>query len=67
MSEPFYCVVCGQGSHRKDWASLKNPACDSHSKEQIAQAIAAKNPTPAPPVSPGPVLVPKAQPPAPTK
>ena len=66
MAEPFYCVVCGQGSHRKDWIGVKNPACDSHSKEQVAAAIAAKNPTPAP-ASPGPVLVPKAQPPAPTK
>jgi len=50
-----FCVVCGLGSHREDWASATNPACDSHSKDEVAKAVAAKakgngpkTPTPAP-------------------
>lgn len=36
------CVVCGQKSHRLDWQGAKAPACDSHSKEEIAKATAPK-------------------------
>ena len=35
------CVVCGQGSHRTDWATLDYPACDNHSKVEVAAAVAA--------------------------
>lgn len=35
------CVVCGTGSHRVDWQSVEFPACDSHSKDEIADAIKA--------------------------
>jgi hypothetical protein len=61
MAELVKCVVCGAGSHREDWQSKANPACDSHTKAEVAVAIAAKNPPPAP-VSP-----PVATPPIPTK
>ena len=40
MAEEKYCVVCGQGSHRTDWQDAEFPACDTHSKEQVATAIA---------------------------
>jgi len=32
------CIVCGQGSHREDWQDNPSPACDNHTKEQIAAA-----------------------------
>jgi len=35
------CVVCSLGSHRLDWASVEYPACDSHSKDEVANAIKA--------------------------
>ena len=38
------CVVCGLGSHRADWTSKANPACDSHTAEQVKAAIAALQP-----------------------
>jgi len=45
-----FCVVCGLGSHRADWQTRDNPACDSHSQEEVAAAIKAKSkPAPAPP------------------
>jgi len=50
-----YCVVCGMGSHRTDWAN-RTPACDNHSKEEVAAALAAKTKskasTPAPDAKP---------------
>lgn len=36
-----FCVVCGMGSHRTDWAN-RTPACDQHSKEEVAAALASK-------------------------
>jgi len=35
------CVVCGSGSHRVDWQSIEYPACDSHTKDEVADAIKA--------------------------
>lgn len=48
-----FCVVCGLGSHRKDWQDKDVVACDSHSKDEVtaAQKEAAKAQTPAPPAS----------------
>lgn len=37
------CVVCGQGSHRSDWADKANPACDSHSEEEVRAATSSKS------------------------
>lgn len=46
-----YCVVCGMGSHRKDWikkAAVGGKvyvACDSHSQSDVqAAAVAAATP-----------------------
>lgn len=39
MAETVYCIVCGQGSSRDDWQGKPNPACDSHTKQEIADAI----------------------------
>ena len=38
-----YCVVCGAGSHRKDWVNKvgNSVACDSHSRDEVARAVAA--------------------------
>jgi hypothetical protein len=37
-----FCVVCGLGSHRTDWQDeTKPPACDGHSKEEVAAAVKA--------------------------
>ena len=38
-----FCIVCGQGSHRLDWQSNTAPACDTHSKEEVAAAKAKLN------------------------
>ena len=35
-----FCVVCGQGSHRSDWAASPSPACDSHSETEVREAVA---------------------------
>jgi hypothetical protein len=37
------CVVCGAGSHRTDWINKSGGfvACDSHSKDEVAKAVAA--------------------------
>lgn len=44
------CIVCGLKSHRADWASKTNPACDSHTGEEIQSALAKtrQSPSPAP-------------------
>jgi hypothetical protein len=42
-----FCVVCGQGSHRADWQDASAPACDSHSKDEVAAALKAKADKPA--------------------
>jgi hypothetical protein len=38
------CVVCGAASHRSDWINkLGNEvACDHHTKEEVAKAVALK-------------------------
>lgn len=36
-----FCVVCGMGSHRTDWAN-RTPACDNHSKAEVDAALASK-------------------------
>lgn len=46
-----YCVVCGAGSHRADWANKSGQyvACDDHTTEEVQKAIAevtAKNQAP---------------------
>lgn len=42
-SEEKFCVVCGAGSHRDDWAKQAGPvACDSHSKDEVAAAVKAR-------------------------
>lgn len=42
-SEEKFCVVCGAGSHRDDWAKQTGPvACDSHSKDEVAAAVKAQ-------------------------
>lgn len=61
------CVVCGQGSTRKDWQTNPNPACDSHTPAEVQAAIAKKAATakPAPtPIAP-PATPPAAAPPVP--
>ncbi len=42
-----FCVVCGQGSHRLDWQSRDNPACDTHSTDEVKAALAKLSPAPA--------------------
>jgi hypothetical protein len=42
-----FCVVCGLGSHRTDWAT-KTPACDNHSQAEVAAALKAAKPAPTP-------------------
>ncbi len=48
------CVVCGLGSHRADWLSKTNPACDHHSADEVEAATpkqsgkATKNPSTTP-------------------
>ena len=42
------CIVCGLASHRSDWASKDNPACDSHSAEEIKAALQKLSSSPAP-------------------
>lgn len=46
-----FCVVCGLGSHRVDWQSRDNPACDGHTQAEVAAAIQAKAPKPTKPVA----------------
>lgn len=70
MVEPKFCVVCGMGSHRDDWADKPNPACDSHSPAEVKAALAAKKPSappPSQPATPASTLPaePQAQPPKP--
>lgn len=36
------CIVCGAKSHRLDWNTAQYPACDSHSKAEVQQAIASR-------------------------
>ena len=54
LPQTKFCIVCGTGSHRQDWQSKDNPACDSHSVEEIAKAVADAAPkfVPAAPSSP---------------
>lgn len=40
MLEQKYCIVCGFGSHRDDWASQDQPACDHHSQGEVDAAKA---------------------------
>jgi hypothetical protein len=47
------CVVCGFGSHRKEWSEVEHPHCDHHSPDEVAQAIA-KLQAPAPTAAPEP-------------
>lgn len=48
MKMELFCVVCGQGSHRTDWAIMKQEgeqlfvACDFHPEDVVAAAIEAK-------------------------
>lgn len=65
------CVVCGQGSTRKDWQNNPNPACDHHTPAEVQAAIAKKaapaatKPAPAPtPIAP-PATPPAVAPPVP--
>jgi hypothetical protein len=39
MMEPKYCIVCGAGSHRDDWASKDAPFCDTHTKAEVDAAL----------------------------
>lgn len=49
-----FCVVCGAGSHRSDWINKLGDyvACDSHSKQELADAVASKTSSAAPPAKP---------------
>jgi Immunoglobulin domain/Bacterial Ig-like domain (group 2) len=40
-----HCVVCGLGSSRGDWTNKANPACDSHTAEEVAKATVGKAPS----------------------
>lgn len=77
MSDFKVCVVCGAGSHRKDWINVSGDevACDFHTKEDIARATDKKARGAAkpvdgkmPPVKMGavaPIVDPNANPPVP--
>lgn len=47
-TDVFNCVVCGMGSHRKDWVNKYEVngaiavACDNHPEDVIQKAIEAK-------------------------
>ena len=43
------CVVCGLKSHRLDWQEKANPACDTHTPEEVKAALAKLAPSPAGP------------------
>lgn len=60
------CVVCGQGSHRADWASKDYPACDNHTEDEVKAAIAALQPPSPPAVAPQPATPAPSQPAAST-
>lgn len=47
--EPKICVVCGAASHRTDWINKSGNfvACDSHSKDEVAKAVAQATKAPA--------------------
>lgn len=42
-NELVRCVVCNTGSHREDWQGKLNPACDSHTEEEIKAALEKKD------------------------
>jgi hypothetical protein len=60
MAEPRFCVVCGLGSHRLDWASKQYPSCDGHSAAEVKAAIAKLSP-PAPAPAQPPMPMPTAE------
>jgi hypothetical protein len=49
-----FCVVCGNGSHRKDWVNKSGNfvACDHHTKDEFSKALTeAVKKTEAPPAA----------------
>ncbi len=61
MADIKTCVVCGAASHRGDWINKSGDyvACDSHSTEQLANAVKKAVAPPAPAVTKASVTIPK--------